>query len=390
MQEHTSNSRRRSLFSFCAFHFVDDGISDALYILLPFIAIEMHLTLSEVGLIKGAFSASMSFFQLPVALLGEKVGEFTLIALGTISLSAGFLAMSLAYTLPAVLLALVTGKALCAGQHSLSSSMLSRTFEDSGRRAAMGTYNFSGDLGKVCLPLLIAIMINFWGWREATFFFSVGTIILSIILWLFSRKTLIRPVHIKRASGGKGWGITSPLGFSSLLTIGFMDYSVRAGFLTFLPFLLIEKGVPVPEIGLALTLLFAGGAAGKFACGLLAEWFGINAMIVSTEAITAACILGAYYLPTSYIWAILPFLGIALNGTSSVLYASVAELISPDKRSRGYGLYYAVTLGAGLVSPVIFGLIGEAWSLQYTFIFIAVLALLTLPFILGLKQRPCG
>jgi MFS family permease len=77
----------------------------------------------------------------------------------------------------------------------------------------------------------------------------------------------------------------------------------------------------------------------------------------------------------------------ALNGTSSVLYASVAEMISPESRSRGYGLYYAVTLGAGIVSPFIFGVIGQIWSLHLTFIFLAVLALLVLPFMIGLKKH---
>jgi hypothetical protein len=35
------------------------------------------------------------------------------------------------------------------------------------------------------------------------------------------------------------------------------------GFLTFLPFLLQSKGAGLSEIGLALTMVFAGGAAGK-------------------------------------------------------------------------------------------------------------------------------
>jgi MFS family permease len=322
-----------------------------------------------------------------MAFIGEKTGELTIIAAGTLSLSAGFLALSLAYTLPLIFLSLTLGNSLCAGQHSLSSSLLSRAFEYSGRRAAMGTYNFSGDLGKVCLPFILAIMINLWGWRQATLYFAAGGIILTVILWAFSRKRLIKPVQTKQKNHAAGWGILNRLGFTSLMTIGFIDNSVRTGLLTFLPFLLVEKGVSVPEIGFALTLVFAGGAAGKFVCGLLAEWFGINAMIISTELVTSFCILGTFYLPTTYVWVVLPFLGVALNGTSSVLYASVAEMISPESRSRGYGLYYAVSTGAGIASPFIFGLIGQTWSMHHTFIFLAVLALLVLPFLIGLKKH---
>jgi hypothetical protein len=58
-------------------------------------------------------------------------------------------------------------------------------------------------------------------------------------------------------------------GFALLLTIGVIDSATRMGFLTFLPFLLRAKGAGLPEIGVALTLIFAGGAAGKLVCGFL-------------------------------------------------------------------------------------------------------------------------
>ena len=48
--------KARSLFSFCAFHFVDDGFTDSIYLLLPFIALELNLSFSQVGLLKGVFS----------------------------------------------------------------------------------------------------------------------------------------------------------------------------------------------------------------------------------------------------------------------------------------------------------------------------------------------
>ncbi len=140
----------RALFSFCAFHFVDDGFTDSIYLLLPFIAAELNLSFSQVGLLKGVFSGSMSFFQFPLSLLGERIGELTVIAAGTLGLATGFLILSKVYIFPLILLTLIFAKGTGGGQHGLSSSLLSRVFEISGRRAAMGTYNFSGDMGKVC------------------------------------------------------------------------------------------------------------------------------------------------------------------------------------------------------------------------------------------------
>ena len=44
-------------------------------------------------------------------------------------------------------------------QHPLGSALVSRAFEGAQSRAALGTYNFSGDVGKVLLPALCAAVV---------------------------------------------------------------------------------------------------------------------------------------------------------------------------------------------------------------------------------------
>jgi len=374
--------QNRSLLSFSAFHFLDDGFTDSLYLLLPFIAAELNLSFSQVGLLKGV-SSSMSLLQFPLSLLGERIGELTVIVAGTFGLAGGFLMMSRVYTFQAILLSLIFAKGTAAGQHGLGSSILSRVFEVSGRRTAMGTYNFSGDMGKVCLPFLVAVMISFWDWRQAVFVLSIGGLAAGGILWTLVRKEReVSPLPQQREElmlEWGGWGIRNRSSFSALLTIGVFDISTRAALLTFLPFLLLQKGIPGAQVSFALTLIFAGGAVGKFVCGVLAERLGIIPMVMGTEVLTAAGILSLIFSPLSVIWIILPFIGIVLNGTSSVLYATVAEIISPEARSRGYGLYYAITLGCGAISPIFFGFLAQFLSLSFTIMSTALMVLFTLP-----------
>jgi FSR family fosmidomycin resistance protein-like MFS transporter len=377
------NKKARSLFSFCTFHFIDDGFTDSLYLLLPFIAAELSLNFSQVGLLKGVFSGSMALFQVPLSILGERIGELTVIAAGTFGLAGGFLLLGGVHTFLAILISLILTKATGGGQHGLSSSVLSRAFEISGRRAAMGTYNFSGDMGKVCLPFLLALMINLWGWRQAVSVLSVLGLVAGAILWMGAREKGRDSLLCSSRQGAptkKGdWGIRDPKSFSSLLTIGIIDITTRTALLTFLPFLLLRKGIPMAQVGFALTLLFAGGAVGKFVCGILAEWFGVIPMVAGTEVLTSAGILSLIWSPSSLTWVTLPLVGVVLNGTSSVLYATVAEMISPSARSRGYGLYYAITLGSGAVAPMVYGLFTDSFGLSFTLIAIALVVLLTLP-----------
>jgi len=383
------NRQAQSLFSFSAFHFLDDGFSDSLYLLLPFIAAELNLSLSQVGLLKG-ISSSMSLLQFPLSLLGERIGELTVIVAGTFGMAGGFLVMSKVYTFPAILLSLIFAKGTAAGQHGLGSSILSRVFEVSGRRTAMGTYNFSGDMGKVCLPFLVAVMISLWDWRQAVFVLSIGGLLAGAILWTLVRKEReVHPLTQPREElmlRESGWGIRNRSSFSALLTIGVIDISTRAALLTFLPFLLLQKGIPGAQVSFALTLIFAGGAVGKFVCGVLAERLGIIPMVVGTEVLTAAGILSLTFSSPSVIWIIFPFIGIVLNGTSSVLYATVAEMISPKARSRGYGLYYAITLGCGAISPIFFGFLAQFLGLSFTIMSTALMVLFTLPLSRYLKR----
>jgi MFS family permease len=168
-------------------------------------------------------------------------------------------------------------------------------------------------------------------------------------------------------------------GFPLLLSIGVIDSATRMGFLTFLPFLLRAKGAEIPEIGVALTLIFAGGAAGKLVCGYLGARLGVLPTVLLTEGATAAGILVLLPLPVGATLLILPIIGLALNGTSSVLYGTVPELVTVRQRETAFGMFYTGTIGAGALSPALYGLLGDALGLTPRVLLIAMVVLLTLP-----------
>jgi predicted MFS family arabinose efflux permease len=167
--------------------------------------------------------------------------------------------------------------------------------------------------------------------------------------------------------------------FPTLLSIGVIDSATRMGFLTFLPFILTAKGASLPVIGVALTLVFAGGAAGKLVCAFAGARIGVIATVVLTEALTLTLILALLPLPLEAAMAILPVLGVALNGTSSVLYGSVPDLVPPERRTRAFGVFYTGTIGAGAIAPFFYGLAGDAFGLTAAVILVAGIVILTLP-----------
>jgi predicted MFS family arabinose efflux permease len=82
---------------------------------------------------------------------------------------------------------------------------------------------------------------------------------------------------------------------------------------------------------------------------------------------------------------LLPVIGVALNGTSSVLYGSVPDLVRPEQRARAFGVFYTGTIGAGALAPALYGKIGDALGVSTAVTVVAALVLLTLPLSLALQ-----
>ena len=134
-----------------------------------------------------------------------------------------------------------------------------------------------------------------------------------------------------------------------------------------------------------MALLFAGGAAGKFACGLVAERLGVIRTVVLTEGATALGILAIIAAPLPLALAMLPLIGVALNGTSSVLYGTVADLVNANRRSRAYGLYYTTTIAASALAPSLYGILGDLAGVPFTLVIVAAIVLTTIPLCLALR-----
>jgi FSR family fosmidomycin resistance protein-like MFS transporter len=373
---------RAVLGTACAIHFLHDGFSEILYVFLPLWAREFGLSFAQVGLIRSAYTGAMSAFQIPAGFLAERLGERRLLAAGTLVTACGFVAAGWAGGFVPLLLLLLAAGLGSGVQHPLSSSIVSKAYETGNRRTALGTYNFSGDVGKAGVAAAIGLLAGLVGWRAAGATYGVlGAAAALAIVPLLSRLGAggleIRPPGA--GPGPAGWGIRDGRGFSALCAIGMVDNATRTGFLTFLPFILMAKDLDVSGVGLAFALVFIGGATGKFVCGLVADRVGVIRTVVLTEAATTALILTVVAAPLPLAMGVLIPLGIALNGTSSVLYGTVADLVASERRSRAYALYYSLTIGASALAPTVWGFVGDGAGVPATLTMVGLVVLVTVP-----------
>jgi FSR family fosmidomycin resistance protein-like MFS transporter len=386
----TKAEERRAIGVASGAHALHDGYTDLIYVMLPLWQAEFGIGFAALGLLRTCYSGTMASLQIPSALLSERLGVPLVLAVGTALSGIGYLIAGASVGFWTLVIALLIGGLGSSTQHPLASALVARACAGPRAMKALGTYNFAGDIGKMSVPALASLMLVVLPWQPTVAFLGLLGLVVAVAIYFLAPRL---PIDVAPAAsvGAKPETASasapgSRYGFPLLLSIGMVDSATRMGFLIFLPFILIAKGASLPTVGLALTLVFAGGAVGKLVCAFIGARIGVIGTVCLTEGLTTLGILSLLPLPLEAALIVLPVIGIMLNGTSSVLYGSVPEVVEPAKRTRMFGIFYTGTIGAGAVSPPLYGLVGDATSPQTALVVVACVCLLTLP--LALLLRP--
>lgn len=375
--------QRRTLVIAGMAHALHDGYTDMIYVLLPVWQAEFALSYGFLALLRGLYAGTIAGLQVSAGSLAKRFGGSITLAFGTALAATGYCIAGFSGTLFGLFMALALAGAGSSTQHPIASAAVARAY-GAKARGPLGIYNFSGDLGKAAMPAAVSLLLTLLPWRQSLWLVAGvgGTAALAIALLLPGTVSVTGGVKSHAAGGESGGG-----GFPLLFAIGVLDSATRMGLLTFLPFLLKGKGAPLPIVGLGLSLVFMGGAAGKFTCGWLGERVGVLWTVVATEGGTAAAILAILCLPLTPSLIVLPLLGMMLNGTSSVLYGTVPELTTADKAERAFALFYTGTIGSGALAPVLYGVLGDLAGPIWATVATAATALATFPLALALVPR---
>ena len=384
--------RRATLASCCAAHSLQDGLTDLLYVLLPVLAQSFGLTYAQVGIIRAANRAAMTAFELPSGMLSERIGERLPIAFGLLAAGAGYIALAWTDGFTAVVVVLLFAGIGGGFQHTLCSTLVSTVFGNQGRRAALGTYNSFGDVGKLTFAGLFTLSIGAGvAWQDMTLAFGAATMAAGLVTFtVLGRVGAGMAPKPTEGTGGQGllggWGIRDRGAFAALCAIVLLDTVVQGGFLTFVAFLMIEKEVPTALGAFAVVLTLAGGAFGKFGCGFLAEKLGAVRSLVLVEIFTALGIVAVLLLPTLPAYFLLPVLGMVLQGSSSVTYGAVGDMIEPQRQARGFAVIYSIATAAMILGPMVFGFVGDTYGLTTAMLAMAATILLPLPLCLIMRR----
>jgi MFS transporter, FSR family, fosmidomycin resistance protein len=380
---------RRVLAAGCGTHALQDGLTASIYILLPVLAQALSLGYAQVGFIRGAHSGAMWLLEIPAGLAAERFGEARLLVGGVFGAALGYFLLSNAHGSVGVTFALAIGGCGAAFQHSLNSSLISRTFTGPSARAALGTYNASGDVGKLLFTGIVSLALTFgFGWRNVALGYCVVALAGAVVLALtLPRSAFTTPRAVASSSGSpSGWGIRHSRGFAALASIVLLDIAVQDGFLVFITFLMVSKGASAAIAPTAVVLTLVGGVVGKFFCGRLSARLGTTPALMLVQLLCMLGIAALLVLPVEAGFVLLPFLGVVLQGSSTITYGAVSDFITPERRARGFALIYSMSGGASIAGAVCIGVLSDSVGLAMAFGVMVGVVGLTLPMALVLQR----
>jgi MFS transporter, FSR family, fosmidomycin resistance protein len=378
-----NNTKREALLAACVAHVLHDGYTDLIYVMLPIWQAQFRIGYGCLAIIRALYVGAMAGLQLPANNLAERFGGKVILIIGTVIAATGYGLAGLSAGLLGLCAALILAGSGSSAQHPIGSGIVSRAYGQSAR-GPLGIYNFAGDLGKAVLPGGTSLLLIVLPWHVALWAIAILGLAVAVFIALLLPAATRRPSRIlaednDATSGGQG--------FALLFVIGVLDTGVRMGLLIFLPFILKAKGASIPIIGVALAIVFIGGAAGKFICGWLGAKLGVLWSVVLTEGATAFAILMVLVLPLLPTLIMLLLLGALLNGTSSVLYGTVPEVASADQTERAFAIFYTGTIGSGAIFPILYGFLGDLVGINWATVSTAVTAFMILPFAFRLAPK---
>ena len=370
------SSYLKNVFILSGSHAVNSIYARVLTPILPIILIDFELNYVQIGMIVSTYSFACGIFQFPISFFADYLNRHRFFLSLSLVLSAlpliffGFLESYFVL----LLLVFLSGIGSSA-YHPPAVALLAR---EATKKLSfhMSIFKAGGDFGSIFTPVLVGWLTVYFGdWRTAVQFFVIPGFIFSLVIWTsftdFSREKKQLKNEVKRTF--------SQLFHNKILMLILLLSCCRVmglrGIMTFLPIWIAESlGFNVTSIGWVLTLYFLVGTVSSIFWGKIAEgdretlYISLMMIIASMSLVFLSSNLSVFL---TFIFIIL--LGGTLNPTPGLILSVATKVVEEENRASSIGLLYSGNEVSSILSPLIAGLIAQAYGVQRTFLFFSFL-----------------
>ena len=328
--------------------------------LVPLEAQELGASPAVIGLIVGAFSLLSFFLSVPIGGFTDRFGVKRMLLLGALCNASSSLLL-----LHANILFLITSQVLGGLGFQLhivsSQSFVARLESSLGRERTFGYLTFSAAFGQSLGPVLGGVLATRFGYREA----FLASLLLSIAGLIVSgiRESTGWPRVGRYSLMGDLRYAAKALSDSRMLAVLVFTFgiiftvSLRT---SFLPVLLLKRGLEEADVGLLISIFAAAMTVIRPFTGRIFQVFSRKNMMAFSVLAVA---FGVGLIPglTSFFTTALALclFGLGFGLTQPLSMVMVADLSDTEHPGLSMGIRFMVITLANLLGPVLLGLLVE-------------------------------
>lgn len=350
----------RAVLVLAATHFVADGYSNIYAPLLPLLIPKLGLSLAMAGMLTTVLQLGSSFSQLGFGHLADRWRPRVLLVAGPFVSVVVLSFVGVAPNPVALGAVLLVGGLGGAAFHPTAAAVVHHL---GGRHSglAMALHITGGSLGFSLAPLLFAPFAQRAGPEWIPVLAVPGVVVLALLLRNLPPTAAAR----SRQAGGllalKPWAV--PLGL--LWSIVVLRTMVSLSFATFVPVMLVRRGVSVGAAGAAVSAYLFASAAGGLTGGPLADRFGHRRLIMLSMICAVPFLVAAPMLSGWAFVATLTAAGFCLQSTLPV-NVTFAHLIAPINAGTVSSLMMGFAWGSGGLAVPAVGLLADRVGVEAT------------------------
>ena|SRR3989344_1078941 len=361
-------------------HILNDGYQASFLLLLPFIAKDLNINLTQIGTLGTFLYGFEIIFALPAGYLNERLNGLKVLILSMALYGLSYLLLTFSPSFIFLILIFSLAGIGFAIFHPIAFALLAKWSHKDTLGRSMGDFMALGDLGRIGLSTVIAFLAVQIGWRSASFLYSLVIFLFFMLAFSFLRKKSPEKNQAHKDSQAKVsyLQLLKNKKFVFATIAGLFDCAASTSLFVFLPFLLISKHINPAILGLFTGAYFVGNLIGKTTIGRLSDKLGSAKMFIYAEIFMALFIF--LLTMTSSMVLIIIFsiiLGALTKGTSPARTTMAIEATSHHKTyEKSISLFAFIATFGTAASPLLYGRIGDVFGITTAFYAAAGVALL--------------
>jgi MFS family permease len=309
-----------------------------------------HLSYAEFGALIGAIMLLGAFVALPLGVLGRWLGDRMVLGVGLALMVAGSAISAWSSDPDGIAAGRIVSGIGGVGMVVLQGKVIADWFTGSRFLLAISILVCGYPIGVDLAQLILPPVEHEFGWHAG---FLSGCVLPGVSLLLFLASFRPQP-KIGAEQGGFAWPSWRECLLIGIAGIIWTAYTAGfAGYLSYVPSTLAERGYGLALTGLVVTIATWGNIPSTtFGGGLAARFGGFSILAIGTLGLAIGT-AGTALAGSPVFWAAL--VGIVGSIHPGVIVAIGTLSARPENRAIGMGIFYSLYFAGGSIGPALCG-----------------------------------